>query len=128
MIRIRLSMITATSRFHHSASGRPCPSTGAPPVDHHDWWPLGAAPPTNTLGPALLRTIVCSLPAGIVAIVYASQVNTKWSAGDAAGAQAASKNARTWMLVSLSIGLLLVLVSFAFGVLGAIADSSSGDF
>src|ERR1700684_2406129 len=45
---------------------------------------------------ALLATIFCCIPAGIPAIVYAAQVNGKLQAGDIAGAQAASKNAKMW--------------------------------
>ncbi len=50
----------------------------------------------NYLVFAILTTVFCCLPAGIVAIVYAAQVNGKLQAGDYAGAQLASKNAKLW--------------------------------
>ncbi|HEY0140081.1 MAG TPA: CD225/dispanin family protein [Thermoanaerobaculia bacterium] len=67
-----------------------------------------AAPPPipNYLIPSVLVTLCCCTPLGIVALVYGSQVNSKLLAGDIAGAQASSKNARTWMLIGLVIGIL----------------------
>ena len=41
----------------------------------------------NNLVWAILSTLFCCLPAGIVSIVYAAQVNGKLAAGDIAGAQ-----------------------------------------
>src|SRR5919201_4111051 len=54
---------------------------------------------------AVLVTIFCFLPTGIVAIIYASQVNNRLIIGDVAGAKLASKNAQMWCLISLGIGL-----------------------
>jgi len=59
----------------------------------------------NYLVFAILATVFCCLPAGIPAIVYAAQVNSKLQAGDLAGAQLASKNAKLWCLISLGLGL-----------------------
>src|SRR5689334_7204733 len=59
----------------------------------------------NYLVFAILTTVFCCLPSGIPAIVYAAQVNGKLQAGDYAGAQAASKNAKMWCLISLGLGL-----------------------
>lgn len=60
----------------------------------------------NYLPQAIGVTICCCLPAGIVAIVYAAQVNGKVSSGDLAGAREASNNARTWAWVSFGLGIL----------------------
>src|SRR5215510_14301811 len=57
--------------------------------------PTGAAI-QNYLVFAILTTVLCCLPAGIPAIIYAAQVNGKLQAGDYVGAQQASKNAKTW--------------------------------
>ena len=51
----------------------------------------------NYLVFAILVTVFCCLPTGIAAIIYAAQVNTKLQAGDIAGAQLASKNAKMWV-------------------------------
>src|ERR1700741_3034123 len=59
----------------------------------------------NYLVFAILATIFCCLPAGIPAIIYAAQVNSKLQAGDLAGAQLASKNAHLGCLISLGLAL-----------------------
>ena len=68
----------------------------------------------NYLVFAILTTVFCCLPAGIPAIVYAAQVNGKMQAGDYAGAQMASKNAKMWCLISLGLGLGVMVL---YGVL-----------
>ena len=77
----------------------------------------------NYLVFAILTTVFCCLPAGIVAIVYAAQVNAKLQAGDYNGAQQASKNAKLWSFVSLGVGLggiliyvLVILLGLASGL------------
>ena len=72
--------------------------------------PPGAQPAIpNYLVPAILVTVLCCLPAGIVAIVYAAQVNSKLAGGDIAGAQLASKNAKMWCWISGAAALVLGL-------------------
>ena len=68
------------------------------------------APPPNYLVWAILTTILCCLPFGIVSIVYAAQVNSKWIAGDFEGAQSASKNAKVWAWVAFGVGLTVVII------------------
>ncbi len=70
--------------------------------------PPGATVP-NYLVFAILTTVFCCLPTGIPAIVFAAQVNGKLQAGDFAGAQAASKNAKMWCWISFGLGLALCL-------------------
>jgi hypothetical protein len=68
--------------------------------------PPGTTVP-NYLVFAILATVFCCLPTGIAAIVYAAQVNGKLQAGDYAGAQAASNNAKMWCWISLGLGLAI---------------------
>ena len=87
--------------------------------------PPGATVP-NYLVFAILTTIFCCLPTGIPAIVYAAQVNGKLQAGDFAGAQAASKNAKMWCWISLGIGLagtVLWLLLMMLGILSGLHQS-----
>ena len=72
----------------------------------------------NYLVPAILVTLFCCLPAGVVSIIYASQVNGKVAAGDIEGAMAASKNAKTWMFVALGLGGLVIVFYIIMMVLG----------
>ena len=74
----------------------------------------------NYLVQAVLVTLFCCLPAGIVSIVYAAQVNGKIAAGDIAGARAASQNAKTWVWISLGVGLGLGILWFLLSVAGGL--------
>src|SRR5829696_2585069 len=81
----------------------------------------------NYLVPAILTTVFCCLPFGIVSIVYAAQVNGKVAAGDRAGALESSRNARMWALISFVTGLVLIVVPIGgytvLVVIGALAQS-----
>ncbi|WP_141585931.1 CD225/dispanin family protein [Actinomadura sp. WMMA1423] len=79
-------------------------------------------PPPNHLPWAIATTILCCLPAGVVSIVFAAQVNSKWQAGDHAGALKSSKNAKTWAIVSAVLGLIVGVI---YGVLAAVGANSS---
>ena len=59
----------------------------------------------NYLVPSVLVTICCCMPLGVVAIIFAAQVNTKLAAGDYAGAQASAKTAKMWCWIGLGLGL-----------------------
>jgi hypothetical protein len=75
----------------------------------------------NYLVQAILVTIFCCLPFGIVAIVFAAQVNGKLAAGDYAGAVQTSNQAKMWCWVSFGIGLFVALAYFAMMALGIAA-------
>jgi interferon-induced transmembrane protein len=76
----------------------------------------------NNLVWAILCTLFCCLPGGIVAIVYAAQVDGKIAAGDIAGAQASARNAAMWCWVSAGCGVVIYIICFFFGFLGALAN------
>src|SRR5882757_9641886 len=67
----------------------------------------------NYLIPAIL-SIFCCWPLGIVAIIFAAQVNGKVAAGDLAGAADASKKAKLFSFIAIGIGLLVGLVYLVF--------------
>ena len=60
----------------------------------------------NYLAPAILCTLFCCMPFGIVAIVQAAQVNGKLNVGDYAAAQKASNEAKKWCWISFLCGLV----------------------
>jgi hypothetical protein len=72
--------------------------------------------------PAILVTLCCCLPGGIVAIVYAAQVNSKLQAGDIAGAQAASNNAKLWCMIAAGSGIVINILIIALNMLGVLAN------
>jgi len=65
--------------------------------------------PTH-LAQAILTTLFCCLPCGIVSIVYASQVNGKLYSGDYHGALEASNKANTWAWIAFGSGLFFLIV------------------
>src|SRR3954469_22342575 len=75
----------------------------------------------NYLVYAIVSTVLCCIPAGIPAIVYAAQVNSKLLAGDLAGAQAASKNAKMWCWISFGLGLATIGSSILLMIVGMLS-------
>jgi hypothetical protein len=69
--------------------------------------------PQSYMLSAILVTLFCCLPFGIVSIVYAAQVDSKFSGGDYAGAQQASNSARNWYHAALVCGLVIIVISIA---------------
>ena len=76
-------------------------------------------PPQNYLVWAILSTVLCCLPLGVVSIIFSTQVNTKWNQGDVAGAQSSAQKAKTFAIWSAVVGLvggmLYVIGVFAWG-------------
>ena len=81
----------------------------------------GRGPAESPLVWAILVTLFCCLPGGIVAIIYAAQVNTRNAEGNYDAAHVAASNARTWCWVSFGIGLLATVGWLAVSILGAAA-------
>jgi hypothetical protein len=79
-------------------------------------------PVPNYLVQAILVTICCCLPGGIVAIVYAAQVNGKLASGDYTGARVASDTAKMWCWISFGVGLAInaLYLILQFTVLGGL--------
>lgn len=76
--------------------------------------------PSNYLALAIITTVLCCIPAGVVSIVYATKVDNLWNEGKYAEAQNASNNARTWAFVSLGLGVVGGIIGFMIGFIGAL--------
>lgn len=76
--------------------------------------------PANYMVWAVLTTIFCCLPFGIVSIVKANNVNKLFDRGDYAGALQASSSAKTWAVVAAIVGAIFNLIVF----FGAVAEES----
>src|SRR6185503_15657906 len=83
----------------------PPPSSGAP-----------AASVPNFLVPAII-SIFCCLPLGVVAVIFAAQVNGKVAAGDTAGALDSSKKAKMFSFIAIGLGLVGVICYVLFWVI-----------
>jgi len=73
----------------------------------------GERPPAY-LAWAILATIFCCMPFGIVAIVYAAQVNSYWQTGNSEKAAELSRKAKTWCWVAFLCGLVLQSLNAIF--------------
>ena len=74
--------------------------------------------PHTWLVEAILATILCFLPFGIVAIVKAVQVSSAYDRGDYAEAVKCSRSAKTWVIWSVLCPIILyagVIILLAFG-------------
>ena len=94
------------------AYGAPAQAASGPPVPNHLIW-------------AILATICCCLPTGIVAIIFAAQVDGKVAAGDLAGARQASDNAKLWSWISLGAGLFAIVGWVGLNFLGVLAGAGT---
>ncbi|WP_051285241.1 CD225/dispanin family protein [Aequorivita capsosiphonis] len=78
-------------------------------------------PPDNNLVWAILCTVLCCMPLGIVSIIKSTQVKELWLKGDTAGAQKAANDAKKWAIWGAVIGpviyiLFLVVYFLIFGL------------
>lgn len=79
------------------------PPPGYPPVSY-------GPPPPNHLAWAIVTTVMCCTPLGIVSIVKSNKVDRLWAQGQFGEAQAASAQAKMWAIWSAAaIGIGVVL-------------------
>ena len=97
------------------------PNWGAQPGGYQQV-PMGSV--NNNMVMAILTTIFCCLPLGIVSIVNAAQVNKKLATGDYNGAVQSAKQAKTWAMVAIGVGLVVIVLYFIGGVLAGLSNSS----
>jgi hypothetical protein len=85
--------------------------------------------PSSHIVWAILSALLFFLPLGVASIVYAAQVNSKWAAGDVAGAQAASSKAK-WLAISAVVvwAILTPIVVVFIYRLGAMGASLGSEF
>jgi hypothetical protein len=87
-------------------AGWPAPQPG---------WPAQREP-DNYLVWAILVTVLCCLPFGIVSIVYSTKVSGLWAQGRYAEAQSAADSAKKWAIIGAIVGgvfyLIVVLLWF----------------
>lgn len=75
--------------------------------------PSGGEPIPNYLVQSILVTFCCCLPLGIVAIIFAAQVNSKLAEGDIIGAREASAKAKLFTWIAFGIGIACYIMLFA---------------
>ena len=68
--------------------------------------------PDNNLVWAILATVLCCLPFGIVSILKASKVDTLWAQGDQNGAVQAAADAKKWAIIAAICGAVWAVIYF----------------
>lgn len=84
------------------------------------WTPPPSGGGTTTVPNYLVVSIIsafCCMPLGVVAIIFATQVNSKVAAGDIAGAMEASKKAKMFSFIALGLGIAAILIYVVWIVL-----------
>ena len=74
----------------------------------------------NHLAPAILSTLFCCIPLGVISIVYAAQVNEKLKREDYEGAISASDNAKKWAYIAFFAGVATQTIPFILQIFAQI--------
>ncbi len=100
--------------------GQPPPGYPAP----QPGWP-GQREPDNYLVWAILVTVFCCLPFGIVSLVYSTKVSGLWAQGRYPEAQTAADNAKKWAIIGAVVGVAAAVIGTIlwFAMFAAIVSS-----
>ena len=75
--------------------------------------PVGVKPPDYLIW-SILSTLCCCPVTGVIAIVYSSQVQSKWNEGDQQGAVQASQTTMRWLIGGIVANLLANVIQAVF--------------
>lgn len=78
--------------------------------------------PPNYLAWSILVAIFCCRIGGIVAIVYSAQVSSRYLSGDYEGALKYSRNARTWIMISVGAIVVYFFIFLAVSLIGWLSN------
>lgn len=107
------------------SNAMPPPPPPMPPLGQPmgGWSQSPGEKPSSNLAWAILSTILCCLPLGIVSIVYAARVDGHWFAGRYAEAQDSSRKAKNWAIASVvATPVAFVLLFVVSAILGLSGD------
>ncbi|MCG8649717.1 MAG: CD225/dispanin family protein [Pirellulales bacterium] len=74
---------------------------------------MGVKPPDYLIW-SILSTLCCCPVTGVIAIVYSSQVQSKWNEGDQQGAVQASQTTMRWLIGGIVANLLANVIQAVF--------------
>ncbi|MBF6210153.1 CD225/dispanin family protein [Nocardia puris] len=108
-----------------AAGGYP-PAPGYPGAPGYGaGYPPAGPQPDNHMVWAILATVFCCLPFGIVAIMKASNVNSLWMQGQAAEAQRAADEAKKWSTIAAICGAIVMVVWIVIYIVAFAAAASA---
>lgn len=88
------------------------------PLGYEQQAPSEPCPPTNLVW-AIIATVLCCIPTGIVAIYFALKVSNKYREGDIEGAKRASETGAWWCIATIVLGILSLPLGFLMMSAGA---------
>jgi hypothetical protein len=109
----------------HQMTYQPPPTPPPPPPPSYGA-PQGGYPtqqPDSNLVWAILVTVLCCLPLGIVSIVYASKVSGLWAQGRYAEAQKSADDAKKWAIWGAVAGVIVIIIYAIIAVAGGLTYS-----
>lgn len=98
------------------------PPVGAPAAYPREsyGYPASYEKVPNNLVLAILATVLCCMPFGIVSIIYAAQVDNLASRGEMAKARDSAEKAKGWAIASAICGFIGTIAWIALMVMGGI--------
>lgn len=93
--------------------------TPPPPSVHYQHSAPKPKCPNTYLALAIISTILCCLPLGIVSIVYAASVETRWASGRYDEAKDASRKARNWAIASIVTSAVFIVIYVILMIISA---------
>ena len=83
---------------------------------HPERRPNEPMPPTY-LAWSIVAMLLCCIPTGIVALIYATKVEPRYEGGDLEGARKASDSAEMWLIVTIVAGIVWAPFSMVLAML-----------
>jgi uncharacterized membrane protein YjgN (DUF898 family) len=86
------------------------------------------AKPDNQLVWAILSTVLCCLPLGIISIIKATKVNELWAQGDYEGAKKAASDAKKfaiWSAVAWALIIVPIMIIYFVVIVAATAGGNA---
>ena len=116
--------------YSQPSYSQPVQPQGTPPQYYNagaQQAPYGETPISSTtyLIFAILVTVMCCLPFGIPAIIYATKIDKLQAMGDFMGAKAAAKSSKMWSIIAGVSIVVLVIAYIALIVFGVAVGGMS---
>jgi len=86
--------------------------------------PAGMTEPPTYLWQSIVVLILCCLPLGIPALIFATKVKPAFASGDYTAALEASKKAKMFCLIGLIVGFIVQAIYITINIIAIVSTSS----